>query len=170
MPFGPTFSSENLPDSDHVTRWFIGHIEPLLENLGLPGDINVHMDALVAQDVVRCYFDDMDRYTKYSPIDHPNIYKKMGHLAFWIRKLKPITKVEPIGEELGQRINEIFALTLAMFYCKFGTENTKKLGKDPIIGDKLWHDLLFFFRYKSVSPHALTMLLNAIYSVEFSPT
>ena len=168
MPFGPSFNSGNLPNATQSKDWFIGHIGPLLENLGIAKDLSVYIDALVAQDVVKCYFDDMDRYTKYSPIDHPNIYKKMGHLAFWIRKLKPIIKVEPINEELSHRINEIFALTLAMFYCKFGTENVQKLGKDPIISDKLWHDLLYFFRYKSVSPHALTMLLNAIYSVEFT--
>lgn len=169
MPFDPKYNSKNLPDASYVNNWFKGHIGPFMKDFRFNPDSRVQIDSTVAQDVVRCFFDDMDRYDTYSGITNPSIFKKMGHLAFWIRKLKPISTVEPTDPQFGHQINETFALTLAMFYCNLATENPQ-LGNTPEISPHLWHDLLFFFRYKSVSPHSLTMLLNAMYSVKFRPS
>lgn len=165
MPFN-RHDSKNLPDTDYVSRWFECHVTHFLTAAKFDPASRVHIDTVVAQEVLKCYFSDMDRYRDYSGIENPCVFKKMGHLAFWIRKLKPIISVDPLHPEFGHKVNEIFALSLALFYCNLAPENPR-VGQIPLISRELWHDLLYFFRYKSVSPHALTMLLNAMYSVGF---
>lgn len=165
MPFREHDSS-NFPDIDYIQRWFDSHVEHFLKDAEFDSKTEVTIDLAVAQEVLKMYFSDMDRYKDFSGIDKQSVFKKMGHLAFWIRKLKPITNVEPVHPEFGNKVNEIFALTLALLYCNNAQENPR-VGLRPILHAGLWHDLLFFFRYKSVSPHALTMLLNAMYTVQF---
>lgn len=95
--------------------------------------------------------------------DGPNEFKKVGHYAFWVRKLKPFTvEVHPKntdGEKLpgGFYFNEFVAFIMA----------ADLLGMH---GHKIKDDLDFIqdvvatMRYSSCSPSTLTLMFQAMAS------
>lgn len=126
------------------------------------------IDLAIYSDVVRHYYEDLCRmgenivsHHNNQPA-HPDEFKQTAIYAFWIRKLKPIKICAPIKEVEGDHsiwINEIIAISLVLtvldttYHCEMAMKITPDL----------YHDLLYFFRYKSVSPHALYLILASLY-------
>jgi hypothetical protein len=113
-------------------------------------------------------------------IDNPNHFKIAGHLAFWIRKLKPfrIFRLSTVVAHLEKRglshpfpeamlkqenpdnpnalfVNEIIAVNAAFgFICATGTLLRPK--------PELVQDLIVSLRYNSFSPHAVRIILEGM--------
>ena len=161
MPFSGKYG--NPPSIKVIQKFFNAHAKPFADQFGFT---KVIIDFGVAEDVVHKYLEDMDRYERYSQIPDPNVFKRMGHLAFWIRKLKPIKMVEPSTLPIAPLVNEAFALLIAFLYCDYAPENPK-VSKTTALTDDQWNDLLVYLRYKSVSPHSLMMMLLMMYCTDF---
>ncbi|PKN39064.1 MAG: hypothetical protein CVU62_02380 [Deltaproteobacteria bacterium HGW-Deltaproteobacteria-2] len=162
------FSYGKPPSVEFIKNFFDKHLPQFSDDLGLGKNVKFEIDLSIGQQVFLKYLEDMDIYDRYSEIKCPNVYKKMGHLAFWIRKLKPIKSLENVtdSKEFIPIINEIFAISLAFLYCNYDTNNPK-LKTNPEITSDQWQDLLLYLRYKSVSPHSLMMLLLFTYGIKF---
>jgi len=113
-------------------------------------------------------------------IDNPNHFKIAGHLAFWIRKLKPfrIFRISTFAAHLEKRglshqfpksvleqenpdhpnalfVNEMIAVNVAFgFICATGTLLRPK--------PELVQDLIVSLRYNSFSPHAVRIILEGM--------
>lgn len=152
------------------------HIDILLEHFKkyinywliegkLEGDCVI--DRSIYADVIRHYYKDLGRMSEniisknHQPA-HPDDFKQKAIYAFWIRKLKPIKLNSPIigvEGEYGTWINEIIAIFIALTELDAIYERDLAMQISP----DLFHDLLYFFRYKSVSPHALYLVFASLY-------
>lgn len=169
MPLsGFSLKSKNIPDKDFTKNFFERHIDGFVDNFFQDKDVLIRVDLSIAMDVLEQYFKDMDKLDQYQDISNPNVFKKMGHLSFWIRKLKPLSIVGKVDPNFSSRnINEAFAIQLAFLYCDHAPENPK-VSKTPSISKEFSQDLFYYLRFKSVSPHSVTMLLNSMFLVEFT--
>lgn len=111
----------------------------------------------------------------------PNELKQAGHIAFWIRKLKPLSIIDPadmaaIIEEMALKglvrgavqsaqsvakkpmrflyVNEFFALLAAIGICRDAR-------KEVTMPANVIHDIAVSLRYHSFSPSAITAMLSA---------
>ena len=166
MPFS-IFSYEKPPTLAQIKEFSRSHLEFFAKSCDFDADAEFNIILSIAQEVINNYLEDMDRYTRYNKIPEPNVFKKMGHLAFWIRKLKPIASAKSNkSAELIPFINETFAVLTALFYCDYAPENPQASYKQSHAGysqtltKDQWNDLLVYLRYRSVSPHSLMMILS----------
>ncbi|MBI5236409.1 MAG: hypothetical protein HY886_09220 [Deltaproteobacteria bacterium] len=136
--------------------------------------IELHAEPDILYDVVRITFDDLLRFRKSynhnQNIDTPDRFKEAAHIAYWIRRLKPLSYRYDVEQSapntrLALFINEIIALVIAGYICSFEKPTYAK--------DEKWNlpkpcylreDLLYMFRYKHISPHALIFILQGIYN------
>ncbi len=139
----------------HFSRHIAHFLDALPEYEG-----EVIIDTEIYADVVRHYYEDLKRWGENSRI-LPDDLKQKAIYAFWIRKLKPISlsKPLPLPGDTANWINEIIAITIAL------VELDAIYGKDlsTRLQPEIRHDLLYFFRYKSVSPHALYLIFAMLY-------
>jgi len=126
------------------------------------------IDESLYSDVVKHYYNDLERMAenidseKGSPAT-PDDFKQKAIYAFWIRKIKPIKIDRPIKgltSVTGNWINEIIAIFIVL--TELDIIFKKKVASELLETD-LYRDLLYFFRYKSVSPHALYLILASLY-------
>ncbi len=140
----------------HFTR----HLRLLLDSLPASFDGTVYVDSNLYADVVRHYYEDLHRWSENNELV-PDDLKQKAIYAFWVRKLKPVSLSDPlpIKGEARNWINEILAISIVLVELDviYGKRHSVELNPD------LRHDLLYFFRYKSVSPHALYLILAMLY-------
>ncbi len=129
---------------------------------------NCTVDYSIFKDIVRHYYHDLNRLSANmrdgDELPVPNEYKQYAIFSFWIRKLKPITLdglIEHVNNDFICWINEIIAIHIAITEL----DVTCNTCVSEVIPDELSRDLLVFFRYKSVSPHALYLVFASMYSV-----
>jgi len=145
---------------------FKKYIEYWFTQNKLDGDCVI--DHSLYSDVIRHYYQDLGRMGEniFSGNGHPanpNDFKQKAIYAFWIRKLKPIKLNHPIKGvkgDSGNWINEVMALFIVL--TELDIIFNKKVALE-LMDDDLYHDFLYFFRYKSVSPHALYLILASLY-------
>lgn len=157
--------SERYAHIDSLLGHFQKYIEYWLNQQKIKGDCVI--DKSIYIDVVRHYYHDLGRMSESimskNGRAHPNDFKQKAIYAFWIRKLKPIKldrPIEGVKGETGNWINEVMAVFIVL--TELDIIFQKKIATDKMDPD-LYHDLLYFFRYKSVSPHALYLILASLY-------
>ena len=136
---------------------------------------DISINTFILMDVIKKTFDDLLRYTKeynnHQEIIIPDHYKEAAHLAYWIRRLKPLSYIRnskyqvniEYAEDNIRWVNERVAIHLAEFICISGI---KQNGKEParlFINPELRDDFLYIFRYKHVSPHSLMIFFKSIF-------
>jgi hypothetical protein len=161
MPFGNNFDCHNQPNQEQIQTLFKGYLTIFSEHMGeIQGELSI--DEAICQELVNRYYEDLSRYNTFSDIKDQDIFKRMGHWAFWVRKLHPLKLVpqknHTLSESLAPFVNERFSLLIASINCGLDQCVTVKYT------NKFIEDFLFHFRYKSVSPHSLSLLFHALYS------
>jgi len=114
-------------------------------------------------------------------LDH---FKRAGHLAFWLRRFAPVVEARDDQNNLGDApgydltnqekafrdilygyANEYLAFDLAYQFCRF-YESQRENGPN-LSAFKIDRDYIItvcnFLKYKSVSPHALTVILKSLF-------
>ena len=85
-------------------------------------------------------------------LEHPNVAKIAGQVAFWIRKLKP-TSISPNSPNNALYANERIALSVGLAICNMYKDDNSK--SDQIhIPPRIFRDWIIGFRYHSHSPHS----------------
>lgn len=138
-------------------------------------------DERLLHEVIRKTHDDLFRYTQAynftQQINSPNHFKQAGHLAFWLRRLRPLSFDDEAAQVIdghsnmsasylakaSKYLNDEFSLLIGAY---ISVEGERSEGKEPtrnyLRGDIL-HDMIVICRYKSVSPHALTLFYRACF-------
>lgn len=139
--------------------------------LSRAGIVPVFSDKRLS-DAWHAYCWDRDRLVHSMPSEsEPDHFKLSGHLAYWLRRFSPVIKYEEVAESSGQVSEEIrelifeygaeyLAFDLGYAICHhfaapfprepdWRTENTRKV--------------CYFMKFKSVSPHALGLIYDAIF-------
>lgn len=84
---------------------------------------------------------------------HPNVAKIAGQVAFWIRKLKPLT-LTPDSPNYLITLNEYAALRIGIAICgTFLDDNSK--AREIALPPRIFKDWVNSFRYHSHSPHSV---------------
>lgn len=159
-------NAERLDHIKSLAHHFKRYIEYWLNENKLEGDCII--DYSLYSDVVRHYYQDLGRmseniFSEKNTPANPNDYKQKAIYAFWIRKLKPIKinlPIKGVKGDSGNWINEVMALFIVL--TELDIIFQKKVALE-LMDDDLYHDFLYFFRYKSVSPHALYLILASLY-------
>ena len=90
----------------------------------------------------------------------PNVAKSAGLVAFWIRKLKPVSH-HPDSEKTNTLVNEVIAIHTGLGICKNyfddGTKDKPWKYDGRVVTD--WANSL---RYNSHSPHSSMILFEFI--------
>lgn len=147
MPFKDEFTVEE------VNLFFSGWVDLFKRQQGITAIIKV--DESIAYDVAYRYVDDRKRIGQFNKLESLEITKTMAFLSFWIRKLKPLSYEGDGDPEIENYLNESFGLFVALISCEFDLLFPIKLE------GRLLADFLHQFRYKSVSPHSLMIILKA---------
>lgn len=150
-----------MPVKDNFTipelrTFFAGWVNLFKRELKVPTEIRV--DEQIAYDVLHQYVLDRKRIQDFNHIPELESTKCQACLAFWIRKLKPLYYFSESDPKIGLYLNELFGLLMAVKYCSY--EKCRPVVLDP----RFLSDMLFQFRYKSVSPHSLNMVLQGIFT------
>lgn len=114
------------------------------------------IDESIAYDVIRLYVGDKASIKNYHNLQTIDITKRMACMAFWIRKLKPLHYQDDCDPDILNYLNEVFGLTIALVSCEVEVPFPIKI-EPPFFKDLLW-----YFRYKSVSPDSLYIILKSI--------
>lgn len=97
-------------------------------------------------------------------MDDPNEAKKASAVAFWIRKLKPVSyRVEVAIDKYNPYINEILGLifSIIIYYTpKKGRLNNMSSLLKALQQDRVFKDLIKSYRYHSHSPHSSVFLFE----------
>lgn len=138
-------------------------------------------------DVHGAWCHDMGRVGDHEPLMEEGLdhFKRAAHLAFWIRRFDPVVEAIDLTLNLGDAegyplskdeqdfrdllygyVNEYLAFDLAFQFCLYfeshRTENSVDLS-----GFKLDREYIVmvcnFLKYKSVSPHSLTVILKSLF-------
>lgn len=159
MPFGKEYHFKNQPTPLQIEDFFSQWIKYMTKSENLKGTIDI--DMAICEELVYRYYEDLYRYETISYIKDQNIFKRMGHIAFWTRKLHPLKLYPEQGDTLSEKIapfvNERFAFMLACICIEMETCIQIKFDENFI------QDFIYHLRYKSVSPHSLSMLFHALY-------
>lgn len=109
-------------------------------------------------------------------LDH---FKRVGHLAFWLRRTSPIfdaeilegyQEVEPESEEkrsfLMAYMNEYFAFDFGLQVCNlYHCHGSESGGHSPIKPtQKYIVNACNFLKFKSVSPHSMYMIYYSLFT------
>ena len=156
--------AERLSHLNALRGHFQLHIEHCLDGSLL--DTDIFVDEQVFDDVIRNYYQDLQRMAHNQGPSNPDDYKQKAFYAFWIRKLKPIQTYRQTPskkEKINNWANETVAIKIAITELDicYGETDTSS---------NLMQDLLFYFRYKSVSPHSLYLIFASMYTVNCDPS
>ncbi len=151
--------------------FFILDVELWAKNIGL-APAQIVFDQAIYEDVIEHYYKDLDRMSRNIRSSDgqpaiPDDYKQKAIYAFWLRKLKPLSLKEEIKDIDGLPaywLNEIVAIYIILIELDIiYKKNNRKIGAVGGMPYDLYYDLICFFRYKSVSPHALYLILASLY-------
>ncbi len=138
-------------------------------------------------DVHGAWCHDMKRVGDHEPhieegLDH---FKRAAHLAFWLRRFAPVVEAVDLTLNLGDSegypvskdeqefrdllygyVNEYLAFDLAVSFCCY-YESHRTENPVDLSGFKLDREYIAmvcnFLKYKSVSPHSLTVILKSLF-------
>ena len=150
MPVNDSFTVQDL------RLFFSGWLALFKRGLEITAEIRV--DEQVAYDVLYQYVQDRKRIQEFNNIPELESTKCQACLAFWIRKLKPLYYFSDSDPKVGVYLNELFGLLMAIKYCSY------QKARPVVLDERFLGDMLFQFRYKSVSPHSLNMVFQSIFT------
>ncbi|WP_165176928.1 hypothetical protein [Desulfovibrio sp. ZJ369] len=84
--------------------------------------------------------------------DRPNVAKVAGQVAFWLRKLKPLS-IAPSSKNYFRLVNELAALRIGLAICNCYKDDCSK-DKEVQLHSRILRDWVTSFRYHSHSPHS----------------
>jgi hypothetical protein len=125
---------------------------------------------------------DLERISEFELNDGiPDHFKQAGHLAYWLRRCKPIYELNenksypPAGtkedvdfttdgqELLLKYANEYLAFSLGYHICLLHTITDEKEAKEFRIDKNYLEIVCQFLRNKNVSPHALYLIYRSLF-------
>lgn len=138
-------------------------------------------------DIHGAWCHDLKRVGDHEPhiedgLDH---FKRSAHLAFWIRRFDPVVEAIDLEKSLADAegygltndqkdfrnllygyVNEYLAFDLAFQFCRY-YESHRTDGPVDLSAFKLDREYIAmvcnFLKYKSVSPHSLTVILKSLF-------
>ena len=120
------------------------------------------LDLLIDSDVVAEIGDQLDRTLQALPLaTRPNIAKVAGHVAFWIRKLKPISHSANTQKKLLV-INELVAILVGAGICARYFDDTSS--EHIVLPPRILFDWASSFRLNSHSPHSCAIAFEMLSS------
>jgi len=110
-------------------------------------DLKIGIEYDIINEIQARFQESFDRID--GPI--PNAAKIAGIVAFWIRKLKPLS-IHPDSDFSFLPLNEYVALLVGLAICAryFDDDRKERLRLNP----RILRDWVFSFRYNSHSPHS----------------
>lgn len=95
--------------------------------------------------------------------DSPNVPKIAGHIAFWIRKLKPVA-FEPDAREKFLAVNELASLYVALAFCDQYHQKRSRDYKSVVsrLPPRVIVDWATTMRFHSHSPHSTAMIFEIL--------
>jgi hypothetical protein len=117
------------------------------------------VDEKIFHEVLLCAKKSLDR-TRIDGIRRPHDYKKAGHYAFWLRKLKPFrTDESPAGTSRPswKYVNEIIAAWTGIAFV-LGPSAAREM----VVSANFLRDMLAGLRYDAYTPDGLSLLFEAI--------
>lgn len=83
---------------------------------------------------------------------HPNVAKIAGQVAFWVRKLKPLSIAQDSPNYL-LTVNELAGLRIGLAICNTFKDDNSKV-QSIALPPRIFRDWVNSFRYHSHSPHS----------------
>ena len=108
----------------------------------------LYLNDAILYTTVQSYFQDLDRTKEYHGIENADNHKMAAYMIKWIVKTKPI-QIRRQTKGIGKPAilsNELFALFIAVEILDFDINS---------ISNKLFQNLLYIFRYRSIDCLAL---------------
>jgi hypothetical protein len=136
--------------------------------------VAINFTTAVVHDIIRMYSRDIKKVCLLDEVD-PNKYRQAAALAIWIARLKPakITYFADDSVFKNERkiwavtnINELFALFIALAMV-IGRDPAlrnrfESFGREHIVGDSAYDDIISIIRYRVASRHAIALLLRML--------
>lgn len=126
--------------------------QPLLEYIANKISTNYGVDLILDEAVVLEASRRIEENLNSLGFQRPNVAKVAGQVAFWIRKLKPLS-ISPDSKNHFCFANERAALALGLAICeryKDDLSTDRQLRLHP----RIFMDWVVGFRYHSHSPHS----------------
>ncbi|MDR0379752.1 MAG: hypothetical protein LBI62_07415 [Candidatus Accumulibacter sp.] len=120
--------------------------------------LSICIESVVVEEIERRVDRTLQNY------DQPNAAKIAGVVAFWIRKLKPMT-ISPESKRAFSMINEYVSILIGMSICSRYFDDFTKTDAEGVvrINSRILKDLMYSFRYHSHSPHSSVILFEALF-------
>lgn len=175
----------------YVTEWYAGecnkaHYVPLLDE-----DVLESSCLLWQHDLTRVALHDLphdsskELFTEIARHGEPDHFKHCGHLCFWLRRARPVTKLQNLSQKNSAEIaaqlsageaelrrlvrlyaNEYLAWHVSFRICQYYayrmTNDSSLLSME--IDRPFLFDVLYTLRTKSVSPHSIALLFRGIFA------
>ena len=93
----------------------------------------------------------------------PNVAKIAGHVAFWIRKLKPIAHAADSPHRF-LAVNELVGILVGMGICRSYFDDTRK--ETVELPKRVMNDWIASLRHHSHSPHSCALMFELLASEE----
>jgi hypothetical protein len=136
-----------------VVNWpkiFMKAADSAEEKFGL----SVYIESAVIEEIGQQVEKTLRNYSQ------PNSAKIAGAVAFWVRKLKPLT-IAPNSTYAFSAINEYISVVIGLGICGQYFDDSKKPGDIPV-NPRVMKDLIYSFRYHSHSPHGSMMIFEVL--------
>lgn len=138
-------------------RFLFAVLELAEHQLGCPDTLTLDRD--IVREIAERAKETVGSYNK----DSPNVPKIAGHIAFWIRKLKPVG-FEPRASEKFLAVNELVSLYVALAFCDQYHERRSQHHRAVIyrIPPRVVVDWATTMRFHSHSPHSTALLFEIL--------
>lgn len=110
--------------------------------------VKIDISKAVCQEVGRLIAD----HLAATGLERPNVAKIAGQVAFWIRKLKPLS-LSPDTPNYLLTLNELAGLRIGLAICNTYKDDQSK-AREILLPSRIFRDWVNSFRYHSHSPHS----------------
>ncbi|MDR3071913.1 MAG: hypothetical protein LBU41_00280 [Clostridiales Family XIII bacterium] len=149
-----SFGKEKL-DSRHDFVYELMHHYIETEKI----DDKVRINDILLCHAILDYFADVHRIREFHPIDRINEDKIHAYMAYWLLRRKPIQLL--VDDEQYAFVNENFVLTYLESYLFHDEITTLVAEKYRSTHDLFYRTLLYFFKYRSIDPQGIELMLLA---------
>lgn len=125
-------------------------------------EASLNVSLVIDDDIVREIQTQADETVKSFKKERPNVAKVAGSVAFWIRKLKPISHHEDCTRKY-LAINELAGLYVGIAICGRYFDNAIRIDFNKI-NPRVVSDWAISLRRNAHSPHGLVMAFEILAS------
>ena len=138
-------------------RFLFAVLDMVEHQLGCPDTLLLDRD--IVREIAERAKETVGSYNK----DRPNIPKIAGHIAFWIRKLKPVS-FSPDTTEKFLAANELVSLYVALAFCDQYHRRRSEHHRAIIyrLSPRVILDWATTMRFHSHSPHSTAMIFEIL--------